>query len=850
MTGTPELLTIVQTPGLPENIASHFTNLTDIQNFLLTNKATYHFLTTPQAAQKIWGQFTATHNQKIPPNLYVTLAFQPRVHHYEDGSSIETFSVFELKLTQLNARVVMQTRQIPYIENPTLHLLGEGPKLEEETQLVQQNYAGFVTPLVKPTRDIIMRKELLNWLNCLYRGFRGHDLKDIDYRTINMFNTYVGSSFTLSPILSEMIGGTHPDFDLTAVRAQGVALVEGGIHGYQTYQHVIDILLSGVLSFDQFKSLLCPTRKTGTKFSLERLDPEIFDLFKQVQDFDKVKSHPLDTLLFFKKIYMIKISPSQPDLEQRLKAQLNGILVEMLSLPEFSCRTFCAVFLPKTHMHLKIEFLIQRLSLFLEAVRNGTLNLYALNRALERNPNLHVPLTHLSRAFYEAVERDYIPLTALLNEGAALTDFYELIYLMTEEIDFLVHGVDETPELFEHTQHLNQFYNRFMDLVIKHLDQKMDRHVFMREANQFLGFMKLLSIDFMRRLSSSSDVSHAFQLFLALREKTQNIYKDIILKHISHETHQDILLSGHVKEFILPQAEWRAMLPKGEYESYETWLELLETTYQKALTSHNIITQLRVLNTCPAAELEKAAQQIRVLSQHQDPQELTPAMMCLMSLHQGLSGRTIHAFYQLFEKLIPLFNQCNFPVELSIWDLIKDNFPLIQDLKDFPTTLQSTDPETLKEHIMLLKNEALRTGTMYFGTEAGYKLCQSFFSSPKRVMAALLLLVTGQWTKEDYIKVVKTFIAMHYERICSAYYQYDPTSFSFSYKNTHPRAQEAINVGLPDETSSHVFDPHIFADEILVTTLENILLNLNKTGKELWNAACLKADEGRVTVTP
>lgn len=840
MTGTTDLNAIITHQGLVENIATHFTNPTDIQNFTLTNKATYYFLTTPEAAKSIWGQFIASHHQKIPPSLYVTLAFQPRVHHYEDGYSIETFSVFELKLTQLNARAVMQIRQIPYIENQTLHLVGQDQKLEVETNLVRQLYAQFATPLVKPTRDIIMRKELLNWLNCLYRGFSLHDLSDLHYRTINMFNTYVGSSFTLGPVLSEMIGDTHPDFDLTAARAQGVGVVQN--REYQTYPHVIDILLSGVLSFDQFKSLLCPTLKTGTQFRLEMLDPEIFDLFKKVQNFDKVKSHPLDTLLFFKKIYMIKISPAQTDLEQSLKAQLNGVLVEMLSLPEFSCRTFCAVFLPKTHMHLKIESLIQRLSLFLEAVRNGALNLYALDRALERNPNLHVPLTHLSRAFYEAVERGYIPLTALLNEGAPLTDFYELIYLMTEGIDFLVHEVAETPELFEHTKHLNQFYNRFMELAIKHLDQKMDRHVFMREANQFLGFMRLLSVDFMRRLSSQSDAAHAFNLFLALREKTQNVYRDMILKHINHETHQDTLLSGHVKEFIFPQAEWTAMLPKGEHESYETWLELLETTYQKALTSHDIITQLRVLNSCSATEFEKAAQQIGVLSQHQDPQELTPAMVSLMSLHTELPSKMIKEFYHLFSPLIPLFRDCDLPVQFSVWDLIKASDEKSIDLM-MRSKMQSITPWTWIGDLTFMKNEALKLGALYFGTEAGYRLYQSFFSSPKRMMAAFLLLATGQWTKQDYIKVVKTFIAMHYERNCSAYYQYEPMVFSTRSRTPRPE----INVGLPDETTSHVFDPHIFVDEILITTLENFLSGSNTLTRTLWNAACLKADRGLVT---
>ncbi|MBP9878106.1 MAG: hypothetical protein KBF71_07250 [Alphaproteobacteria bacterium] len=837
MTGTTELSAIITQENLTQNIASHLTNPLDIQSFSFTNKSIYHLLTTSNVAKSLWGQFIASHNQKIPPSLYVTLAFHPRVHRYEDGLTIDTLSVFELRLSQpLENRSVMQIRQIPYIENPALHLLGRDKKLEDELSLVRLIYSQYQTPYIRPTRQVVMRKEILNWLYCLYGNFRRPDLREV-----NMFNSYVRSAFEFHLFFHEMVGDDYPDLDLTELRANGLLLNGQSGREYLTYQKVLDVLLSGVISFDQFKSLMCPTKKVGSFNIPQRLDPSIFDLFQEVQDFETVKNHPLETLLFFKKINdMIKRDPAQIE-NQELRTRLNNVLVSLVALPHFSCPTFCAVFLKTEIKQQRIELLIQRLSLFLEAVRDGIFTLDTLNSAFERNPNLEIPLIDMSPSFYEAVRSGFISISSLLNRTTPLSDFYVSSNLITTEVDAHAYGIVDQPQFFELTRQLNQFHTRFMTLAINSPHQKTDRHTFIREANQFLQLMVSLSNNFMRRLTVHSDVEYAFSLFLAFREKTQNRYRDAILEHIKDETHQDMILSGAVKEFIFPREAWRATLPNSEYESYQTWLNTIEETSQKPLTTHNFITQLRILSTCSTTELQEAVQQMKLLSDHQDPQKLSPAMVSLMSLHTGLSGKMIEEFYHFFGPLIPLFKECDFPVQFSLWDLIKASDQRSIDLM-IQSIRQSVRPWTWSSHLTSMKNEALRLGALFFGTAGGYQICQSFFNSPKRMMQAFLLLSTEHWTKEDYSKIVRTFISMHYNHNCSGYYQYEPMVFSTRSRRPMPE----INVGLPDETSNHAFDPHIFVDEILATTLTNFLYDSNKSARTLWNDACHTADKGQI----
>lgn len=848
MTGTTELSAILIHETINENIASHFTDPQDIQNFSFTNRSTYHFLTTSKVAQNIWSRFTAHHNQKIPPNLYVMLSFSPRVCRHENGSEFDTFGVFEMKFfCPLQDRAVMQCRQIPYIDNPTLHLLGTGSKLTEEESHFRSSFPQFHIPHIKPTREILIRKEILNWLRCLYNNFRSLDARDL-----NMYNAYIGSSFSFHHFFHEMEGDDTPDLDLTELRSQGLSPNGQNGRNYQTYRQIIDVLLSGDLSFDQFKSLMYPTKRLGTKYMPEQVRPVVFELFQELKDSDKVKNHPLDTLLFLKKVYEIQRPSARLTTELLLREnRLKQVLADIITLPGFSCRTFCAVFLPKELAYQPIERLLDRLELFLEAARDGTLNLFLLNAAFERNPNLNMPLFDMNRAFYEAVHNGLIPLSAIISGKAPLSDFYDPFYLITEEQDARALGLHE-PEQLEFTQHINRFYNRFMTLVRDHPDQKIDRHAFIREAIQFLSFMKLLSVDFMRRLSSQSDAIYAYKAFLAFREKTHNLYRDTILKHITHEAHQKIMLSAKVKDFILSHTRWRDMLPKDRHESYETLLALLEKSYHFLLTLGLCVTQFRILSSCSAGELEEAVKQIDLLSHHQDPQELTPALTSLMSLHTHLSGKTIEESYKVFGRFIPLFKQCDFPVQFSIWDLMNATIIDLMKAKDqrsidlmMRAEIRSITPETWIAHITFMKNEALKLAARSFGTEAGYQICQSFFSSPKRIMDTLLLLASGQWTKDNYIKVVRTFIAMHYDHACMEYYQYEQQAMTYS--RNHPTPTPQINVGLPDETDNHVFDPHIFVDAILEATLSNFISDSNTPPRDLWNNACLKADQGKVT---
>lgn len=816
-------LSIIQNPNFVKEIAQQLDDLSEVNNLFQVDRATYYLMTHKTTAHSVWSACLNL-KQKIPHNIYVPLYFQPRVHVVPETPPrpLDTFYVYEINYAELpHDRAIVQCRKIPYITEPKLHLLNLSQAKSEIN-------------MAEATREAIMRKECSLWLNSLTDSETN---RQKDYYPYDMH-----VRFSLYSLMEILLNIETPDSASEKTANELERMESSG------YRLIMDLLLSGKLTLDQFKSIQLPTPRSAPEGQMifnphENIDIEALRLYDMIAYHTKAQSDPVHTILFFKRIREMAPQGSTP----ASLDQLNELLLTMVQSDNFSCETFCQIFLPEKQKIYPIQLIIQRLTSFMRAVHLGTFHVKQLDQALMKNPHLRLPLMDLSDSFYRAVEAGFIPL-APLHDGMNISDLYDSYFLDT---DCLPGSYMEKPSF---PKKMNRIYETFMSFIVMHPDFESNRLSFIREAIGIFYLMTLRAPRLLKSLDHPEKIETFYNRFCESRHKRDKAYRTYITSISGLEGFHDLLLSRPVQEHIIPRDQWLTMTDDIEPEDINLFFDLTEAQFDDRLTNQQLLDRLLQLHDCSPEDPARVIQQINDYTRGDNNlTPFSPTFRILLECH--CNGIDIETIQKLLSPLIPLFRKAGFNVPFSITDCLKDSPEVTDELVRALTSspyiglFTELSEEEWLNHILFLKQTTLKIAADHFGAAAGHEMTQTLFASPLRTLCALLLLFLKKWQKNDYMQFLKAYIEMHYYYLTDQFFHYPHLPAPINYYTAETIAQgEAAQQayanamrGLPNTMLYAIFQPQPFANVLLSQTLLAYLKQEETSDRAKWNEACLAA---------
>lgn len=833
-------------PSLLSNILSHLPDLADSASLFMVDQETYHFATQKETIRMIWSACLPQSPSKIPLSIYTPLYFQPRVHVI-DGTpprSLETFHVYEIRYTDLSEqRALVQFQKIPYSENPTLHLLN---LMEAELAISQANLIDrFGTlALTKPTREAIIRKECALWLNFLRDGTTNREEQHI------RVNTHFG--FSLIALMDVLLNEETLDLEFNEPDSLKQMKQESG------YQVIIDSLLSGLISFDQFKSICLPSLKVRQDFNLtEAFDKRPFELYSEMEREVTDKKQPVPYIRLFKKLRDISL------LEQSTASAcetLEALMIQLVTLKHFSCDIFHQIFLVTNRNKYPTELIINRLTLFIRAVHEGIFDLLRINQAFAKNPHLRLPLVYLNESFYEAVRAGFIPLD-LFHEGCSIDDTYDPYFLAPKELDLhLFPNSYMFPVGF--FSNLNRVYTGFMTLLTQAPDFQTNRQSMIREATAILYQTTGTKSFTLNSFTDTDLLQKFFKRFCESHQRRQTQIKRLIEKHPTLQDHQDLLLSRRLQDIIMPISSWSNIEKYQTDPGIDLFFRDIEFNFEQMTQQTDFVTDLLKIANERREDLIDAIDQVeQCIKSQTDPQNITPAFTGLIKLH--FNGIKVEAILSILSPLVDLFEKASFPTSVSVWSFMEQSLrkssPILENLENsfLPHRLVPMTQERWFTQIQFIKHQTLKVAATYFGAEGGYQIFSSLFSCPIRLFNTLFLLAFGTWKEKDFTDFITAYTKMHYSFDAREYFQYMPepdlidneVEATEATREREVAARKAFEEGnrcLPDLYASGFIEANLFADTLLNSTLYqsvNPSPLTYKPAKTLWNDACQAAFE-------